>query len=48
MIDGALAETDRIVEAFRSRQEPFCEVAAGWLAAAVAPNDPTSAGGSRR
>jgi len=34
MIDGALAETDRIVEALRSRQEPFFEVAAEWLAAA--------------
>jgi len=44
MIDRALAETDRIVEALRSRQEPFFEVAAEWLAAAVAP---TSAGGRR-
>lgn len=32
MIRRALAETDRIVAALQHRQEPFFEVAAGWLA----------------
>lgn len=32
MVTGALAETERIVQALSERQEPFFEVAAGWLA----------------
>lgn len=31
MISRALSETERIVDALSSREEPFFEVAAGWL-----------------